>query len=133
MIARWPGKIEPGTETNHVCANWDFFPTALEIAGLPVSGGLDGISYLSTLTGKRQQAHDYLYWEYERRGKTHQAIRMGDWKGIRFGATESLELYDLSGDSAETANMASDQADIVGKIEVLMESARTESEFWELL
>ena len=132
LIARWPGKIEPGTVTGHVSANWDFFPTAAELAGFDAPDGLDGISYLPTLTGGMQREHEYLYWEFERQGKTHQAVRLGDRKGIRFGATEPLELYDLARDIGETADVAANHPDLVARIEGIMRDARSESVFWEL-
>ncbi len=133
MIARWPGKIKAGTVTHHISANWDFFPTALEIAGASIPDNTDGLSYLPSLFGKKQAKHEFLYWEYERREATHQAVRMGKWKGIRFGAAAPMELYDLSEDQGEKNNIAGDHTDIVKKIESCMKTARTESETWELL
>jgi len=133
LIVRWPGKVKEGTVSRHVSANWDFFPTALEIAGAPVPGGIDGISYLPTLLGEEQKKHEYLYWEFERRRLTHQAIRYGDWKGIRHGAKAPLELYDLSRDVAETTDVAGEHPGIVGKIEMFMRDARSESAIWKLL
>ena len=65
MIARWPGKIAPASETGHISAHWDFFATAAELAGAKTSNPTDGISFLPTLLGKseEQKQHDYLYWE----------------------------------------------------------------------
>jgi arylsulfatase A-like enzyme len=34
MIARWPGKIHPGTRSDHVSAFWDVLPTITDIVGL---------------------------------------------------------------------------------------------------
>jgi len=132
LVARWPGRIAKGSVSGHVSANWDFFPTALEIAGIDDGCGCDGISYLPALLGRRQTPHDFLYWEYERRGKTGQAVRRGKWKGLRHGASEPMELYDLKADPAETADLSGDNPGIVEQIGDIMASARTESEFWEL-
>jgi len=33
-LARWPGKIAPGSESDQVWAFWDLMPTAAEIAGV---------------------------------------------------------------------------------------------------
>lgn len=64
-IARWPGRIEPGTSTDHPSAFWDFLPTACDLAGVEIPDGIDGISYLPTLPGRDdQRPHDYLYWEF---------------------------------------------------------------------
>ena len=61
-IAWWPGTIPPGLRSNHVSAFWDFAPTALELAGLPVPEEMDGISYLPTLLNlpDQQPQHQYL-------------------------------------------------------------------------
>ena len=71
-------------------------------------------------------------WEYERRSKTHQAVRMGKWKGIRIGSSAPLQLYDLSSDTGETNNIAIDHPDVVTMIESYMNTARSESELWGL-
>ncbi len=58
MIARWPGKIKPGSVSNHICAFWDFLPTCCELAGVPTPQGIDGISLLPTLIGQPDSAMD---------------------------------------------------------------------------
>jgi len=126
-IARWPGKIDAGRVSDHVWAFWDFLPTAADIAGAPMPGDLDGISILPELLGKEQPKHEYLYWEFHERG-FHQAVRMGDWKGVRFGTGKPVELYNLAEDIGETNNVASRHSDVVRRIEALMDSARTESD-----
>jgi arylsulfatase A len=128
MIAWWPGTIAPGGRTDHVSAFWDFAPTVLELAGVPVPEGMDGISYLPTLRGRSedQRPHEYLYWEfYEMGGR--QALRTGDWKGVRLGVrnnpTASLELYHLGDDPAEERDVAAQHPRIVERIEALMREA----------
>jgi arylsulfatase len=59
-----------------------------------------------------------------------QAVRLGSWKGIRFGGTkEPVELYNLDADISENHNVAKGHPDIVAKIKVIMETARANSEF----
>ena len=84
FVARWPGWIEPETTSAHVSAFWDMLPTFGEIVGADVPDGLDGISMLPELTGKPQQSHEFLYWEFNARNYNggQVAVRMGDWKGI---------------------------------------------------
>jgi arylsulfatase A-like enzyme len=57
-----------------------------------------------------------------------QALRMGDWKGVRVGKNAPLELYHLKRDPSETKNVAAEYPRVVARIEELMKSARTESE-----
>lgn len=128
-IARWPGKIRHGV-TDQPIAFWDFLPTACEIAGVPAPRNIDGISYLPTLLGTgEQRQHEYFYWEFHERGFS-QAVRMGDWKGIRKDQGKPLEIYNLKDDPSENRNIAAEQPQVVAKIESILAGARTESEFW---
>jgi arylsulfatase A-like enzyme len=125
-MARWPGRIKPGTTSDQVWAFWDFLPTAAELAGVAAPKGIDGISMLPGLLGGQQRHHEYLYWEFHERGFS-QAVRMGDWKGVRPGLRQPVELYDLKTDVSETNNIAAAHPEVVKKIAEIMQSARTDS------
>jgi arylsulfatase A len=130
MIARWPGRIQPGQTCHTPAAAWDFVATLADLAGVAKPAHSDGISLVPALLGdpEQQQSREYLYWEFHM-GK-QQAVRMGQWKGVRFGGTkEPLELYDLEADVGESHNVANDHPDIVTRIAVIMEQARANSEF----
>ena len=53
MLAVWDGRIAPGTETGHISAFWDVFPTIAEITGAKTPENVDGISFLPVLLGKK--------------------------------------------------------------------------------
>ena len=131
MIARWPGKIKPGSETDHVSAFWDVLPTITDLLDLDNPPDIDGVSFLPTLLGQneKQKKHAYLYWEYN--GK--QAVRMGDWKAYRPGFEEDMELYNLSEDIGEQTDVASEHPEIIAEIAEILQSARTESELFPLV
>ena len=62
FIMAWPGHIEGGHTTDHVCAFWDFLPTLADITGASTPEGYetDGISYLPAATGDGEQPeHEY--------------------------------------------------------------------------
>jgi len=127
FVARWPGKIKPGTVSNYVSAFWDFLPTACELAGITPTAKIDGISYAATLLGKAktQKQHDYFYWEINEREGPIQAVRLGSWKGIKL-YQKPFELYNLQEDIGEKNNVADKHPDVVDKIETLMTQTRTE-------
>ncbi len=133
LIARWPGKIEAGRTTGHVSAFWDFLPTLAGIAGAEIPTGLDGISMKPTLLSRDgQRRHKGLYWEFHEGESSKQAARLGKWKGVRLDPKDPLELYDLSTDIGETADVAADHPDVAATIESYLAESRAESEFWPL-
>ena len=127
-IVRWPGTVEPGSQSDHPAAFWDFMPTAAEIAGEEIPERLDGISFLPTLKGKPQPQHRYLYWEFHEYGKI-QALRFGRWKAIR-GLGKPVLLYDLAVDPREENEIAALEPDVVARAEKYFEEARGPSEEW---
>jgi arylsulfatase A-like enzyme len=129
MLVRWPGQVKAGTVSDQVWAHWDFLPTAAEMAGVKPPDGIDGLSMLPALRGKPQKGHEYLYWEFFERG-FQQAIRAGDWKGVRLGVDQPLELYDLRADVGEKNNVASKHPEVVARLEGFLKSARVDSERW---
>jgi arylsulfatase A-like enzyme len=131
FIARWPGKIEPGTTSELLTTFADFLPTAADAIGAPAPSGTDGISILPTLLGEQQtKLHDSLYFEiYE--PYFQQSVRLGDWKGYRLGTKAPLELYDLKSDPAEKHDLAAAHPDIVKKIEDIMVAQHTPSPHYD--
>ncbi|HBE71878.1 MAG TPA: N-acetylgalactosamine-6-sulfatase [Planctomycetaceae bacterium] len=111
-IARWPGKIEPGTESDEPLAGYDWLPTACELAGAETPEGIDGVSFVPTLMGAQQPSHEYLFWRYGE--KT--AVRLGDWKAVQLTSDGPLELYNLTDDIGEQNNVAEQNPDIIERV-----------------
>ena len=130
MIASWPGRISPGTKTSLLSAFQDMMPTFAELAGVDSPPDVDGISILPTLMGKEQsETHENLYWEFPAYNG-QQAVRMGNWKGIRkniFKGNMTIELYDLTRDIQEQYDLASVRPDIVKRMEKIMKRSHTPS------
>lgn len=135
LIARWPGRVPSGAVNSQAGAFWDFLPTFAELAGAETPPGLDGISLAPTLTGNdgAQKQHEFLYWEFHEGSASKQAVRMGEWKGVRLAPNKPLELYNLAEDIGEQNNLAKDHPDIVATIEAYLDTARSDSEFWPLI
>jgi arylsulfatase A-like enzyme len=131
MIARWPGRIEAGTESDHISGFQDFLPTACQVAGVEMPAESDGLSYLPELLGEEQQGHEYLYWEFHERD-AKQAIRMGRWKAVRTVITDTIELYDLERDLGETNDIAEEYPDVVAQVREYLAGARTDNPHWTL-
>ncbi|MEN8118242.1 MAG: hypothetical protein ABFS16_14750 [Bacteroidota bacterium] len=106
---------------------WQFMRVADSITELPdlnnpVWSDVDGISFLPKLLIQPQKEHEYLVWEYfsynytwkpgsegSRNQLGSQAVRKGEWKGVRKGLKKTpeapVELYDLSKDIGEQNNL----------------------------
>jgi len=94
--------------------------------------GIDGLSVVPTLTGQgSQKPHDFLYWEFHEQG-SKQAVRTGDWKGVRLRPSGPIELYDLKSDPGESKNVASEHPDVVARVDAYLKTARTDSPRWPL-
>src|SRR5690606_19012806 len=135
MVARWPAKIKPSTRSAHISAFWDVLPTLAEVAGASVPEGIDGISFLPTLSAKEQRAHAHLYWEFhEQQGK--QAVRKGDWKAIKLNVSEpdpTYLLYNLAEDPAESHDLSAEHPEILQEMLQIMDAEHVEDPEWPFL
>ena len=62
LAARWPGRIQPGSESDALVQMTDVLPTFIEAAGGdPAAYGLDGESFLKVLTGRAKEHRRYVY------------------------------------------------------------------------
>ena len=135
-LARWPGKIEPGSESDRVSGFEDWMPTFLDAIGSSdyVPRDVDGISLLPTLLGKEQEPRPYLYREFSGYGG-QQTIRVGEWKAVRQKmdtGNMNIELYNIAKDIGETTDVAADHPDVVKKLAKMMTEVRTPSEYFPL-
>lgn len=115
MIVRAPGVTKAGSVSDVPVVSTDFFPTMLELAGLPQQPKLhaDGQSLVSLLGGAGEQPKRALYWHYPHyHGSTWKpgaSIREGDWKLIEFYEYDEVELYNLADDPGEQNDLSTSQ------------------------
>lgn len=142
FIARWPGKIPEGVVNNHQVAFYDMMPTFCELAGIKEyvkkytneeleqgTDYFDGISIVSTLTGKEGQlTHEFLYWEFNETDQI--AVRMGDWKMIVIKGIPSL--YNLGTDLREERDVSDEHPDIVNRMKQIIKEQHTPNPYFKV-
>ena len=133
LIARWPGHIEAGRQTDWIGGFQDVLPTLADLAGEPVGedADIDGLSFVPTLLGKDgQQNHDYLFWAFYERGGAR-AIRTQEWKAVQQPIHTAIRLYDLDEDISESNDLAADHPEVVAQLKTLMDQAYKPSDRWK--
>lgn len=112
MVIYWPGVSKAGSVSDRPVTSTDFYPTLLEMAGLPAQPQqhVDGVSMVPLLKGKSMKRGP-IFWHYphygNQGGTPGSAVRDGDWKLIEwFEEGRGLELYNLKNDIGEKQNLA---------------------------
>lgn len=122
MIIKWPGVAEPGTVCDVPVTSTDFYPTMLEMAGLPLKPNqhMDGVSLADLLKNGKQPQREAIYWHYphygNQGGSPGSAIRMGRYKLIKFYEDDHVELYDLSVDIGEEHDISKDNPKVTERL-----------------
>ncbi len=107
----WPKVAPPGGTCATPVTGADFYPTLLEIAGLPARPRqhVDGVSLAPLLKGG-SIAPRPLFWHYphygNQGGEPSASIRQGDWKLIHYYEDGRDELYLLTKDIGEQHDVA---------------------------
>ena len=113
LIIKWLHKVKAGSVCDEPVISMDFYPTILQMCGLPLKPlqHKDGVSLVPLLTGRKEHLpRKELLWHFPHyHGSGHRpssAIRVGDYKLIKFYEGPILELYDLKNDPYEKDNIA---------------------------
>ena len=132
FIARWPGRIEAGSESTQVGYFGDVMATLAELAGMSPPAGVDSVSLVPTLLARGGQAqHAFLYWEFYEAGPSQAVLLEGHWKGIRAHVPDGpIALYDLTNDLGETTNVAAQHEDVVARIAGIMRREHQDNAYW---
>ena len=111
MIIRAPAVAREGRVEETPVSSVDFFPTLLELGGLPAlpDQHVDGVSLAGLLRGAELERGP-LYWHYphygNQGGAPSGAIRDGEWKLIEWYEDGAIELFNLRQDLSEKYNLA---------------------------
>lgn len=127
LIVHWPGVTAPGSVCQMPVSSPDFYPTFLEMAGLPLPAQqrLEGRSFAPLLRGEDWgDSERPLYWHYPHYGNQGGtpgcSLRAGDYKLIEFFEDGRLELYNLREDPGETTNLAAAQPERAQRLHALL-------------
>jgi len=147
FLARWPGRIKPGSESSEIICQTDLMATVAAIVGarVPDNAGEDSYNILPALLGEKRNVpireatvlHSF---------QGHFAIRQGPWVLIDYITGDDNnqepdwfkkergyephsfpgELYNLQDDPAERRNLYGERLDQVEKLKTLLERYKRE-------
>ncbi|MDZ8117549.1 sulfatase [Pontiella agarivorans] len=123
MIVRWPGRVKPGTVSEAYVSHLDYFPTFMEVAGIPKDPDLilDGESLVPLLTGTGGIERDALYFHYPNyawhaKNRLGGAVIEGDYKLLNWYDDDSVELYQLKKDPGEKNDIAAENPELAERL-----------------
>ncbi|MGF1636268.1 MAG: sulfatase, partial [Cyclobacteriaceae bacterium] len=146
FIAKWPGKIEAGSQSAEVTGLIDLLPTLVEVAEVSLPAlEIDGRSIWSLLSDKSKKTpRDVHYFFFD---ENLEAIRKGKWKlhlphsygsvekagnggakGVGITKEIELSLFDLETDPAESINVANENEEVVQELKDLAEKFSSDME-----
>jgi arylsulfatase A-like enzyme len=131
LLIKWPGVTRPGAKCDQPVISTDFYPTLLQMAGLPLhpEQHRDGVSLAPLLQGGSLPERP-LFWHYphysNQGGAPEGAVRLGDYKLIEWYEDMRVELYDLKHDLGERHNLVAAQPDKVADLRRRLHDWRTQ-------
>jgi len=112
LIIKAPGMTKAGSVCDEPVISTDFYPTMLELAGLPSKPEQhrDGVSLAGLLKGAENLGRDAIYWHFPlyhfNGGTPCSAVRAGDYKLIEYFEDYRVELYNLRDDIGESRDLS---------------------------
>jgi arylsulfatase A-like enzyme len=122
LLLSVPGMNTTGVRTNALVEFVDIYPTLADLAGLPLPGHLEGLSFKPLLENPRRPWKQAAFSQYPRpAGKAGQALMGYSMRTNRYRFTvwvsrtdhskvDAIELYDHQTDPQENTNLASHPA-----------------------
>ncbi len=109
MIVAAPG-VKAGTSTRSLAEYLDVFPTLVDLAGVPVPAGLQGVSLVPVLRNPATTARDNAYAVVMRgAAKLGRVVHTARYTYLAW-PDGSQQLYDAANDPHEYANLAANPA-----------------------
>ena len=132
LIVHWPGKVRANSKSHAIVTGTDYYPTLLEMLGLPAlpDQHVDGRSFVPAL---KEQQYDRgpIYWHfphYSNHGyqSPNGAIRFGQYKLIEYYENGTVQLFDLANDIGEQTDLAASQPRVTEKLKKMLHDWRIE-------
>tara|TARA_R110002049_G_scaffold285698_4_gene466919 strand:- start:22241 stop:23818 length:1578 start_codon:yes stop_codon:yes gene_type:complete len=127
MIVKWPGQGRPGSECAEPVISTDFYPTILEMVGLPPvpRQHVDGVSLVPLIKGGETLQREAIYWHfphYSNHGMQSPggAIRAGDFKLIEYFENGTVQLFHLRDDIGEQHDLAPTMPEKVTQLRAML-------------
>jgi arylsulfatase A-like enzyme len=112
-VARWPGRIKPGTSSDAMVSNLDFAQTFLEAGGVQAPSSMQGRSLMPVF--KNPKPSDWrksFYYRYTEPGvhevAPHEGVVTDRYKLAYFWKTNEWEMYDRKQDPSEMRSVHDD-------------------------
>jgi arylsulfatase A len=118
-MARWPGRIPPGSVCREMLSSLDVLPTVVAAAGGRLPGNLifDGFDVAKVLAGQSKSPRKALHWVWNQgRNQQWRGMREGDHKIVRRADDEPWQLYDLGKDIGEATDLAKVNPDLAKEL-----------------
>jgi len=131
MIVKWPSQGKQGTVCEVPVISTDFFPSILDMLGLPIpqENKLNGVSIVPLLKGKDKLDRKALYWyfpHYSNHGMQSPggAIRCGDYKLLEYYENNTVQLFNLRTDIGEQHDLSSSKPEKVRELRAMLHKWR---------
>jgi arylsulfatase A len=127
----YPAQLPQGEVRDQIVTIMDWFPTVLELCGIPLKDNappLDGRSMTGIIRDAQSaSAHEILHFAWAQ----NWCVRKGDWKLIqqhnRASAKDELSLHNLAEPQPEEKNHAAEQPQILKELQSLHNQWQTET------
>jgi len=143
LLVRYPRRIKPGTQIEHMVLNIDLAPSILELCQAPPLQKCHGLSWVPLLENRPVSWRTAWLYEYNYEKEfpytpNVRGVRTDQWKLIRYphgdGAPDRhrAELYHLPTDPLEQRNLFDDPkyADRVRELSATLERLLKETDGW---
>ena len=130
LIVRWPGGGQAGAVRDEPVISTDFYPTLLEMAGLPARPDqhVDGVSFTAALQGGAFE-RDAIFWHfphYSNHGMQSPggAIRDGAYKLLEYFENGTVQLFDLQNDPGEQHDLVAEEPEKAAELRARLHNWR---------